>query len=285
MRGEILTESEKRRIDKIYEGHIKECKKRFREKLRTKSIRRCIVVIVFLLVIYSFLWVGIGLSGETVTLEGAAIIVGLLSLFILPALAQLLVCSKSGGWWCIGTIAPENVVYALKMEAYFTKKYLEYLPMKVRLDGNEFKRYVNHNVPSGLTLNEKNMNKLTEIFITVKERINDIRISDECKVDLTPWEFFRNYIFYWGIYNWAIMDNPSYARGEGKLVYKIMFGIFQELDKAPRISGDLMIKLEDFLVYECKNKRDSEDIFPVSKEEVMKLAEAWRKYKTEERLV
>jgi hypothetical protein len=59
-----------------------------------------------------------------------------------------------------------------------------------------------------------------------------------------------------------------------------MFGLFQELDKAPRTSVDLVVKVEDFL----DEKKDAEDILPVSKDEVTKLVEAWRVFKTEIRL-
>lgn len=82
-------------------------------------------------------------------------------------------------------------------------------------------------------------------------------------------------------YNYSTIDKPCYSEEERynrvERAFEKVFNIFKEFDKAPRISGDLVVELEDILE---KNK----DIIPVSNDEVMKLVEAWRKYKLEERL-
>jgi hypothetical protein len=60
-----------------------------------------------------------------------------------------------------------------------------------------FKNFLHFSIlPILLGKNEKG--DLFEIFKRIKRRVENRGISDECKTDLTPWEFFRNLIFYWG---------------------------------------------------------------------------------------
>ena len=110
--------------------------------------------------------------------------------------------------------------------------------------------------------------------------------SSECKSELTPWEFFSKYFLSEWIktYIEKIVEeskkDPSYekidnCRKKMDVCEKILT-YFNEFEKSSRISGDLVVELEDLL-------EEKEDVLPVSKDEVMKLVEAWRRYKMEER--
>ena len=166
----------------------------------------------------------------------------------------------------------------MRIEACFTIRYLRYLAMKSRINESEFRNYLYCPVTS-IQLMESDKDKVVEIFRGVKERVKNKDISGECKADLTLWEFFKKHFYNWWIteeriYNPNDEDRDTERYNKAKEVYEKVYNYFKEFDKAPRISGDLVVELEDIL-------EENGDIIPVSRDIVMKLVEAWRVFKTE----
>ena len=269
----ILTESEERRIEEIYENRVKqwrEWKSKFNlhyKELKRSRVEWCIKSMISLFNLHYKELKRAGLSnGEIVDFH-----------------------------------FPNDFHKSIwEDEAEFTKRHLKYLAMKSRIDESEFRNYL-QDTSLHLQLRESDKDELVEIFRKVKERAENMGVSDECKLELTPWEFFKIFFYQRGILaltlrlrGWVNMEDKVKSTPwdkcfvKGKVdtedlvrmlwdLYKVL-NIFQKFDEAPRISGDLVVELEDVL-------EENKDIIPVSRDKVMKLVETWRRYKMEERLV
>ncbi|MGB7532955.1 MAG: hypothetical protein WA977_08300 [Halobacteriota archaeon] len=290
----MITESEERRIDEIYNNHAKLWIE-LQNKVHSYSTK---------IAIYSF---ALSLSAAVIASIAGNIVVGFVTFvftFIVSAIIFLLYYDKKGDEELeelgfskeelerIVNDETESDIIAYwkdyykeiwRNEADFTKGHLKYLAMKLRIEERDFKNFL-YCPYTNFQLKEREKDDLVKIFENVREKCENIRLADECKVGLTPWEFFRRHFYGWmreEEYNYSTIDKPGYSeeeRYEGvERAFEKVFNIFKEFDKAPRISGDLAVELEDLL-------EENKDISPVSKAEVMKLVEAWRKYKLEERL-
>ncbi|MGB7532953.1 MAG: hypothetical protein WA977_08290 [Halobacteriota archaeon] len=287
MGEKLLTESEERRIDEIYDD-LAELWRNFHAKLYYwDSDSMCIVQMLLAFIVPAI--VGTIIGGHVLF----GLIMGTVGIIIIMPI-NFVICGIKQDKALQEIGMPEEAVIcdldSLKIVANLTKLYLKYLPMKSKIDENEFNKFLRHPcrppdpkfkyAVEGLQdiyLRENDKQELIKIFREVKKRAENMGIANEYKMTLTPLEFFRNYFFQW----WQIeLETPTDEHStkewsRKRKVYKELKTYFKEFDEAPRISGVLVVELEDLL---------EENRIPVNKAEVMKFIEAWRKYKLEERL-
>ena len=284
MREELLTESEERRINEIYEEHAKYYEDKVRGDYRRSAIE----------------------TGSTLLIVGIILCILNQPIGIIFILISLVAFLYSPEWLSC-------IKFLYEGESYLLIKHLRSITMKRDVNEHSFTDYLGKTLspPSIKTfsmkhlrsippksdlskipyewarrrLNKDKENELIAIFKKVKERADHVAIDDSYKLQQTPWEFFRDHFFNWWITEkrkYEAKSKPSYSEEERwwkvSKLYDKTLKHFQEFDKAPRISGDLAVEFEDFL-------EENRDIIPVSKDKVMKLIEAWRKYKTEIALV
>lgn len=296
----MLTESEEKRIDEIYEEHA-EFWSKLHSKLYYCTDEAIANGLTLVLIATGIVAIIVGIVIEAIVGIPEAIIGGFLT-FLVGSVISLLCHFISMCIKCTMKMEKEFQEVGIPIESYkslreyndeleqpelfkmaanLTKLYLKYLPMKSKIDEKEFKQFLRH--PPDLKqlcyfeihLKENDKQELIEIFRDVRKRAEKMDISNECKVvGLTPLEFFIKYFYRWRIRVGDNVDNKSTIYVKAEKVYEKVFDIFQEFDNAPRISGSLVVELEDIL-------EEDKDIIPVSKDKVMKLIEAWREYKTE----
>lgn len=312
----VLTESEWRRIDEIYKRYIKQSYNKIMSDQR--SICNTLIIIGSILIVVFIISYVISLIfiGGLLVLSCLSLLLGLALLVTVflnyPIHWEDREDREDPGDW-------GDCKRDAESEKYFTMQYFRYLAMKSKLNESEFRKFLDapYLIPK---LKENDKDDLVKIFRNVKERAENMKITDECKTDLTPWEFFKKYFYvwkrevlgfysndndlfeilkrnkrraeldkckvdlltHWEFFKWKREELKFYSNDSKRYhrvcdAYEKVYNYFKELDKAPRISGDLVVELEDVL-------EENKDIIPVSKDEVMKLVDAWRRYKVEERL-
>jgi len=300
MREKILTESEERKVDLVYLNHM-ELYNKVREKVCEKSDYDLVFAIMGVMMLLlpivemagyavlgicgaifaSLLTIGVliylGYNYYRKSLERTAMELGLNIEDFKKAKLDVKFELIHPGWGAV-----YKHIWRFKKD--ITKLYFKYLPMKLVINENEFKAFL-HIPYIEFQLRTSDVDDLIKIFNRVKERVGEMS-SSECKSELTPWEFFSKYFLSEWIkaYKEKIVEeskkDPSYekinnCRKKMDVCEKILT-YFNEFEKSSRISGDLVVELEDLL-------EEKEDVLSVSKDEVMKLVEAWRRYKMEER--
>ena len=299
MREKILTESEERKVDLVYLNHM-ELYNKVREKYVKNFDKLDLLTVIMRALLISLLYVPLlplvlGICGAIFallltigvlivfynnyrkSLERTAMELGLNIEDFKKAKLDVKFELIHPGWDAV-------YKYIWRLKKDITKLYFKYLPMKLVINENDFKAFL-HIPYIEFQLRTSDVDDLIKIFNRVKERVGEMS-SSECKSELTPWEFFSKYFLSEWIkaYKEKIVEeskkDPSYekidnCRKKMDVCEKILT-YFNEFEKSSRISGDLVVELEDLL-------EEKEDVLSVSKDEVMKLVEAWRRYKMEER--
>lgn len=273
----MLTESKEKRIEEIYESHRKSWENFRNEVYNTVKLRVLILRVLFIILIPVIPPIAIILlillperirrSAIMKRLKEEGFKVNVLHEEYGFFMYQPNWKRKDIGWMLYNQkirkhnkkayitsahLSTEFIEYKWKTEACITKTHLKYLPMKSNTTEDEFKKFLRRPLLLPVLLREIEEVELLTIFKRVLERSKNMEIPDEHKVDFTPFEFFRNYFFCWWKHERVVYSHSQHSYSDRTRIEKVegvyhkVLGYFKEFDKAPRISGSVVVELEDF---------------------------------------